>query len=340
MNVSFAPPGEASSDVSNACRVCGALTTRSLGKVEYILGYSREVHECDACGCRYTSHDAHVHEQLHQTGALGYYDDYRNIARQCHELFNRGDVDGLRRALRAVPKYRFVIDQVSKAAPDARLLEIGASRGYLTSYFILDKRAIRGVDSSREAVESARNLFGNHFYLAEDAAVKQGAPYDIIYHVGTIGCVSDPVGMTRDLISMLRPGGQLFFNAPNRDALYLRGQLWFDSAPPPDLVTLFPPGFWTKQFPELVDVTENADTMAPDQALTIFLRRLCGMRWKKPEPKQMGRASDGAGWPQQGGRAWAVFERLALGLSRKLALTSLAPQRPAEFGLFVTMRRK
>ena len=98
-------------------------------------------------------------------------------------------------------------------------------------------RPILGIDVSPEASTSARASFGDHFAVGLDAAQP---PYDVIYHVGLIGCVDDPIALTRRLLAMLKPGGLLLFNAPNRDALGLDGQLWLDSAPPPDLVTLFP----------------------------------------------------------------------------------------------------
>src|SRR5437660_518436 len=85
------------------------------------------------------------------------------------------------------------------------------------------------------------------FECDDDRAMDAMAPYDVVYHVGTIGCVADPLGMTKRLLGLLKPGGRLLFNVPNRDGCYLRGQLWIDAAPPPDVVTLFPSGFWRRQ---------------------------------------------------------------------------------------------
>ena len=129
----------------------------------------------------------------------------------------------------------------------ASILEVGCSRGYLAAYSILAGRRIRGVDVSAEAVQAARASFGDYFAVAGTPEATTAAPFDFIYHVGLIGCVADPLAMTRGLLSMLKPGGQLIFNAPNKDALRFPNQLWIDSAPPPDLVTLFPPGFWRAQ---------------------------------------------------------------------------------------------
>ena len=53
--------------------------------------------------------------------------------------------------------------------------------------------------------------------------MRRSPPYDVIYHVGLIGCVADPIAFTRRLLAMLKPGGTLLFNAPNRDAFAWKG---------------------------------------------------------------------------------------------------------------------
>src|SRR5207249_863618 len=150
------------------------------------------------------------------SGAISYYSDYRELGAQCCALFERRDLQALRDVLCRTNKYRLIIEHVTRQEPEARLLEIGCSRGYLTSYFILEGRNVLGVDVAAEAVESARAAFGDHFAMAGSSAIDAGGPYDVIYHVGMIGCVGDPVGLTRQLLAKLKPGGRLVFNAPNR----------------------------------------------------------------------------------------------------------------------------
>jgi SAM-dependent methyltransferase len=281
-----------------------------------------------------------VHNVLHRTGAISYYGDYRTFAHQCREYFERRDITGLKQTLSAISKYKFVIDRVAREPADARVLEVGCSRGYLTSYFILLGRNVLGIDVAREAVASARTLYGNNFAVAGDPAVRNRGPYDVIYHVGMIGCVADPLGLTRELLSLLRPGGRLLFNAPNRDALHLAGQLWLDSAPPPDLVTLFAPGFWNLQLSAIARVTEDIEAVADQQAVRIGLRRLFRRSWTKPEPRPM--KLDGArghAWSQKSGCIWPYFERAFARAVGSSGLAALAPKRPAEFGLFVEMVR-
>ena len=320
-----------------ACRICGSSRVTKLGVVEYLHGFNLNVFDCHDCGCRFTPHDAAVHDRFHRGGTLSYYDDYTALAARCQSLFVAGNTAALKRELERWPKYRFIIEQVSRAAQDARILEIGSSRGYLTAYFILTGRRIRGVDISPAAVEAARAAFGDHFAVADAADAYRDGPFDIIYHVGVIGCVADPIGLTRALLARLKPGGILLFNAPNKQALRSRGQLWMDSAPPPDLVTLFPPGFWGQQFSAVADVVEGIEPLNKNDSLTVASRELVGVRWQLPAPRPVsGRAHvwrQPTGLRDRAARAAAKVARLA-------RLDTIVAPRPAEFGLMVSLRAR
>jgi SAM-dependent methyltransferase len=314
---------------------------RTEGTVEYIAGYAWDVNRCTACGCQFTRHDDGIYDIMHRTGAISYYSDFRSIAARCRSCFERKDIEGLRKILSTSSKYRFIIERIARTPPGARLLEVGSSRGYLTSYAILVGRPVLGVDVSREAVKEARAHFGDHFAIAGEPRIAAGAPYDVIYHVGMIGCVANPVGLTHDLLKLLRPGGMLLFNAPNRNALYLKRQLWLDSAPPPDVVTLFPPGFFKRQFSSIADVVEEIETAPAWQSLQIALRQTLGVVWSRPQAQPIEAAGEhGLTWPQPTTSMRQLLERIVVKTGRVTGLDAFAPPRPIEFGLFVTLVRK
>jgi SAM-dependent methyltransferase len=322
------------------CRICGAPSVTVAGEVEYYEGYARQVCDCSACRCRFTGHDDFVYELLHTSGSVAYYNDYRDLARQCQSHFDKGDREGLRNLLRQTPKYRFVIDELEHAPRNARLLEVGCSRGYLTSWFILDGRNIVGADVSTAALETARNNFGDHFVHADTQAIGAGAPYDFVYHVGVIGCVADPVKLTRDLLALLKPGGSLLFNAPNLRSCYLRGQLWLDSAPPPDVVTLFSPGFWSRHLGAEVKVDEREDMLSAELGMNVGLRRLFRRRWTRPDLGSLSAASNGSSPTRQNPqRLWHVFERAVNKTGRVTGLSRFAAPQPSEFGLYVKLTK-
>ena len=297
-------------------------------------GFPRQVFDCEECGCRSTSVAADLHDQLHASPAISYYVAYRELAEKSRRFFDAKDAAGLKSALSALPKYAFVLEAIDKEPQSAAIMELGCSRGYLTSYFILQGRNILGVDVSPEAVKAASDAFGDHFAVAGSAAAEHAGPFDAIYHVGTIGCVPDPIGLTRRLIARLRRGGRLLFNAPNRNALTDPAQLWFDSAPPPEVVTLFPEGFFIRQFSDVAEVRETAEAVSDQESLAIALRLWRGRRWVAPVPKSLS-GPEGQAWsqPQSGG----MLERVVTKLAAVTGLQRLAARRPSEFGLFVEM---
>jgi SAM-dependent methyltransferase len=332
------------------CRICGSGNIRTAGFVEYYSGFAWPIDDCGDCQARFTKHDETIYDAMHsEAGSV--YNVYRDLLDESTKAFKDHDINALKQILSRASKYKFIIDEVERGPRSARLLEIGCSRGYLTSYFILSGYEVTGVDISESAVKSAREAFGDHFVLEGDRSIEDAAPYDVIYHVGTIGCVADPLGLTRRLLRLLKPGGSLLFNSPNLESCWLAGQLWIDAAPPPDLVSIFPPGFWMEHFRREAQVEEQIENCHDDKALAICVSRLFGRRWKKPLPIPLDRSSDryvtrNGGNRMNGQRrifrddAWQVFEKSVMKLFHKTGLSRLAPARPAEFGIFVKMTRK
>jgi len=332
------------------CRVCGSQSINRAGIVEYYSGFAWPIYDCSDCQARFTRHDETIYDAMHsESGSV--YNVYRGLLDETTKAFKDRDVNALQQILSRASKYKFIIDEVERGPANARLLEIGCSRGYLTSHFILSGYQVTGVDISASAVESAREAFGNHFVLEGDPSIEDGAPYDVIYHVGTIGCVADPLAVTRRLLHLLKPGGCLLFNSPNLESCWLTDQLWIDAAPPPDLVSIFPSGFWMKHFEREARVEEQIENCHHDKALAIGLRQLFGRRWKKPVPILLNQSRDrymtGNVSKRINGRrrlfrddAWQVFEKAILKLGCKTGLARLAPARPTEFGILVKMTRR
>jgi hypothetical protein len=241
--------------------------------VEYYSGLPYEIVQCAACGCRSTRSDPEIYDRLYseQKSIYGIYDE---ASARVETLFKRGDLLGLQSVLKQSPKYNFVISHAMHLPLSAKVLEIGASRGHLASFFILRGNKVVGADVSREAARRANETFGQHFHHIDSPEIAGNAPYDLIYHVGTIGCVPDPVGLTKNLLGMLALGGLLAFNAPLLEACYLKGQLWIDESNPPDLVTLFPADFLREPSELKLKWSRGSTILAPAK---IFASRSAGL---------------------------------------------------------------
>jgi SAM-dependent methyltransferase len=322
------------------CRVCGSTNLTKLGTVEYYQGFSRDIYSCGDCGSRFTQH-FEIAEALH-ANASSCYGLQREIAQRIKKFFDAKDLKGLGSELSRNSKYKFIIDAIAPYPKDARILEVGCSRGYLTSYFILAGWDITGADVSKSAIESANADFGNHFLSIGDPEIAQRALYDVIYHIGTIGCVADPLGLTRSLLKMLKPGGKLLFNAPNANACWLRGQLWIDFAPPPDVVTLYRPGFWTRTFSEDAFVSEEIENCQPEESFVVGLRKIM-RRWKPPKP---GSIEASLTRYQKGpdrtffDKVWGFAERNALKAAKKTGALAYVPSQPTPYGYYITLTKR
>jgi len=233
------------------CRVCSSKNIKDHSLYRPYKDYKTYLYECQDCGCRFCSYDEGIHEKLHKTESG--YSIHDNHASRALELFKEKKTEKLREHLSLLAKNKFIIDQISKCPKNVKILETGCSKGYLTSYFISCGYEILGTDISEEALEDARRNFGDHFCNIMSHKVKDQAPYDIIFHVGTVGCVSDPIGFMENLLSLLKPGGKIIFNAPNIEFCMETGFPWA-LTPPPDLVTVFPPDFWKKKFGDRTSV--------------------------------------------------------------------------------------
>ena len=316
------------------CPACAAEVGPPSGRLRSGAEVDFPIYDCNSCGTRFARHDAAAYEELHSS-AGSTYEVQRRLGEQAAVAFSSGDRRQLRRLLTsASPKYRFVIEQIEGRPDLRRLLEVGCSKGYLSSYFISSGYDVLGSDISSSAVAEANSLFGDHFVTWDADVVAGRQPYDGIVHVGTIGCVADPRAFTEELLGMIRPGGLLVFNAPNVDACRATGDVWGATTTPPDLVTLFSPSYW-ERFLDLAEVSIRTTAIDPYPALLRVLRR--GVPARRPS------AALGAG-PRAGGSATSrVRHGAQLGaraFAAGLAALGMLPRPPAEFGVFVVMTRR
>jgi len=317
--------------VISKCRICGSSSISNGFVFQPYLDFKTNVYDCYECGCRFTNRDEDVYEKLHSVPST--YSSHRNLVSKAKGYFSKGDQEGLKAYLKSTPKNRFIIDAVDDLGKCEKVLEFGCSRGYLSSYSILLGKEFYGVDISETAIVDAVASFGKYFHTIDFVNELSPGYFDLIYHVGTIGCVNDPVTFISEQLKLLRPGGRLLFNAPNVDACLELGSDWLKGTMPPDLVTLFPSSFWENTFSELANTNVQINYDSP---LLSYIRRKQGMD-NNPHPKRALFENSGSTIKK------SFFRRLAgLGVrkfGRYLPACGAFKPLPQEFGVFVTMTK-
>lgn len=193
------------------------------------------VYECHQCGVRFALRDPLVnyHEILHSTAGGGYENHYRIAECVKHFLAHGASVECEKYLMKAGYKYAELIRFIKTKSKNVSILEVGCSTGFVIAFLRSIGYDIKGIDISESAINYAKSAFGPFYNLQPKK--KQ---YDIVIHLGLIGCVDDPKGFLSDYLDLLKPNGEMFFNAPDVESPKQLGELWV-STPPPDLIYLF-----------------------------------------------------------------------------------------------------
>ncbi|MEO2018004.1 MAG: class I SAM-dependent methyltransferase [Fuerstiella sp.] len=325
------------------CHVCGA-SAEFLGSYQPYTDIEVNVYDCAGCGSLISPHSPDAHLVLHSGSSS--YDWHYQLATECREAFRVGNLRALEDSLRSTKKFQYIIDSIKQQVPSGgRVLEIGCSTGSLGAWPILAGYDYLGLDVSPTAVDAARDHFGQrHFALADDVELQELEKFDVIYHVGTIGCIAEPFNMTRQLLRLLKPGGVLLFNAPNREACIRKKQLWVEGTHPPDLVSLFTPDVWESQFQSVARTQVQVDYLKGWHAIRQLVSALVTGPWHWEPRKKLvvgDRPANSVVRHQRGTapgrllhRGVKVAWRHTVGRLSNLICKDVVP---AEFGIYVQM---
>jgi len=229
------------------CRVCKKISSKKIGEYKPYLEYKFDIFECENCGSRFVNRDKAIFEKLHRNKKSPYrFQD--DLLEKIKKYYDKNDIKNIEKTLCNVTKYKFIVNNVNNNySINNKILEIGCSKGYLTSYFLLKGYNIIGTDISDTAIKKSISNFGNHFKLIKNNNFSEFGKFDMIYHAGTIGCVDDPINFTKKLLDILNPNGILLFNVPDIQAVKEMNAIW-TKTPPPDLITIFSEKIWKKYF--------------------------------------------------------------------------------------------
>jgi len=144
--------------------------------------------------------------------------------------------------IKVFPLLRAALDRemryLPSAPPDARLLDIGCGSGAFLRRALLAGWTVTGIDPDPDAIEQARTI-------CPDVRVGQVSDltystewFDAITMSHVIEHVHDPKSMLCAAFQLLKPGGMLYLETPNIDALSHKRfkQCWRGLEPPRHLV--------------------------------------------------------------------------------------------------------
>ncbi|MCK9225893.1 MAG: class I SAM-dependent methyltransferase, partial [Candidatus Muirbacterium halophilum] len=219
------------------CRVCGYKNIKEGYFFRCYQDYSVNIYRCPECNSLFSDYDRNIYIKLHNMKDSTY-KNHVILAQSISVHFKNCDFDRIYNELGKSYKNRFVMDEIEKLDNrELKILEIGCSDGYLTSFFIAKGYNILGIDVSQDCIDNAKHFFGKKFFKKTEE-LDNNEKFDVIYHVGTIGCVDNPKEFIEYYADKLNSGGIMFFNAPNVSALYGK---WINGTLPPDLTILFDP---------------------------------------------------------------------------------------------------
>jgi SAM-dependent methyltransferase len=219
-----------------ACTLCKG-SARLLQ--ENFIGYKVDMHfsiyQCDHCNTSFPLPlvDANeIYDFIYKNGArVPAYDRYWQYFKQVKHQANplaylvaREEAYwGIREALKAI----------STAKQQSTILEVGCGLGYLTYALKTDGYNIKGLDISNEAIQNARQHFGDHYicdnlfsYVNEHAG-----EYDVIILTEVIEHVNDPIAFIKTIAALLKKGGKAIVTTPNK-SLVPQDITWDTELPP------------------------------------------------------------------------------------------------------------
>ncbi len=203
----------------STCNLCGADDARLLfrkGETDFLqcrgcgLEWVHPLPDMDKMWDLYSSPRYYNTENISQYG----YSDYVRNKHLYVNLFNR-----------RLDEILWFVD-----GRRGRLLDVGCATGVLLDLARLRGWQVAGVDVSEYATHIARDYYCLDVVTGELAeAAYPDHEFDVVVMDDVIEHVADPSALVRESYRVLKPGGLLTLNTPNRAGLWhlLMGRRWF-----------------------------------------------------------------------------------------------------------------
>ena len=113
-----------------------------------------------------------------------------------------------------------VLVELLPYCPGGRLLDVGCSIGNFLAH-ACHAYEVEGLEINPETARVARDR-GFHVHEVRLGDLEGIARYDVITFNQLLYGLRDPMGLIREAVRLLRPGGVLYINTPNADSLAMR----------------------------------------------------------------------------------------------------------------------
>ncbi len=198
------------------CGLCGS-SENDLVVVQHLFREDFHVVRCKSCGLIRTNPRPTAEWKAR------FYDPRCNALPELHgrDFIYAPEADRL-------PSYRRLLQFVKKRMrPGGVLIDVGAASGTFVKMAIDDGLQAIACDYSHEALAYARDTLG--VPTLASPAEQIDAPdnsYDCVTMFHTIEHLPDPVGVLREMLRILKPGGFIFLETPNYTLHYTAETRW------------------------------------------------------------------------------------------------------------------
>lgn len=214
------------------CTICETRDVKKcyLGHPGYIESTTFDIYCCKQCDSHFVL-PSHVDEKLYSiiyssTETPGYerYRTYANKVKSSkHPLKYLSDTEAS-----YFPVYKHL-----NSLPRLNILEVGCSYGYLTFALNSIGHNAFGIDISDEAIQFAKNNFGDYYKRTDITSIKEKIPQklDVIIAIELIEHLAEPGRFIKQCLDILNANGKIIISTPNKDYAP-KGITWQTDYPP------------------------------------------------------------------------------------------------------------
>lgn len=215
------------------CIICRKQAQKEIENFNgYIEGKTYDIYYCTFCNTSFAwPHivDNLIYDYIYRDPEIipGYF-RYALYAKKIKSQKNALDYLADKEAM-----YYAVKKILHSCSKNIKILEVGAGLGYLTYAIAKEGYDIKGLDISSDAVEKARNQFGDYFICEDVFKYGNERPsfFDLVILTEVIEHVPNPINFCKGLSKLLTPGGKLIISTPNKSA-HASDQYWYTELPP------------------------------------------------------------------------------------------------------------